>query len=111
LLGYTRLPAEEAANVDQGGTSLHLRALVFDQVNSAGPATVVTGPAKVIFSVTARVADGTWSYPGAVAMVQAWTASWQCLEQLGALRGLGDEQSTDGGQAPLRRQYGQGRRE
>jgi hypothetical protein len=52
--------------------------LVFDQVNSASPATVTLGAAKVTFSVTARVAGGTWTYSSTVAMLQAWTASWRC---------------------------------
>ena len=48
---------------------------MFDQVNSASPATVTLGAAKVTFSVTARVAGGTRAYSSAVAMLQAWTAS------------------------------------
>lgn len=79
---------------------------MFDQVNSASLATVTLGAAKVTFSVTARVAGGTCTYSSTVAMLQAWTASWRCTgTRCFALPG--DDRSTDGGQAPLRCQYGE----
>jgi hypothetical protein len=80
LLGsvHKRPREEEAVDADQGGHRSAPGELVFDQVNSACPATVTLGAAQVTFSVTARVAGGTWTYSSTVAMLQAWTASWPC---------------------------------
>ncbi|MFR0355608.1 penicillin-binding transpeptidase domain-containing protein [Streptomyces sediminimaris] len=80
---------------------LHLKALAFKNVTSAGPSTVTAGATKVTFDVTARVAGGTWTYSGAVAVRQStdgraavhWNNSVLCP-------GLGAGQSLTAGRLP-----------
>jgi hypothetical protein len=49
---------------------LKLTSLAFSGVTGAGADPESTGGARVTFTVTAKVAGGTWSYPGALDVVQ-----------------------------------------
>jgi hypothetical protein len=80
---------------------LHLKALAFQEVTSAGPSTATPGATKVDFEVTARVAGGTWTYASAVAVVQSTDGRTAVHWNNSVLYpGLGGDQSLTAGKLP-----------
>ncbi|MCX4854975.1 penicillin-binding transpeptidase domain-containing protein [Streptomyces canus] len=80
---------------------LHLKTLTFKEVTSVGPSTVTAGATKVTFEVTAQVAGGTWTYPGAVAVLQSTNGPLAVHWNNSVLYpGLGDDQSLTAGTLP-----------
>ncbi|MEY9962996.1 hypothetical protein ABIA33_001022 [Streptacidiphilus sp. MAP12-16] len=53
------------------GTGLKLTSVAFSNVAAAGLSSTVTGASHVTFTVTAQIAGGTWTYPGALDVVQS----------------------------------------
>ncbi|MEV6836959.1 penicillin-binding transpeptidase domain-containing protein [Streptomyces sp. NPDC051133] len=80
---------------------LRLKSLTFDHVLSAGPSPVTPGATKVTFDVRARVAGGTWTYSGAVAVVHSTNGVPAVRWNNSVLYpGLGAEQSLSAGRLP-----------
>lgn len=99
--GDTDLP-NTAAQALRGYTDgLHLKTLSFTHIRSAGPSTVTPAATKVTFDVTAQVADGTWSYPSAVAVRKSSNGVSAAHWNNSVLYpGLGDDQSLTAGKLP-----------
>ncbi|MDO0930401.1 penicillin-binding transpeptidase domain-containing protein [Streptomyces sp. DG2A-72] len=99
--GDTDLPEPAARALRGYADGLHLKTLSFAHIRSAGPSTVTPGATKVTFDVTARVADGTWSYPSAVA-VRKSTDDVVAVHWNNSVLypGLGDDQSLTAGRLP-----------
>ncbi|PAZ15972.1 penicillin-binding protein [Streptomyces sp. SA15] len=99
--GDTDLPDAAAQALRGYADGLHLKTLSFTHIRSAGPSTVTPGATKVTFGVTAQVADGTWSYPSAVAVRKSTNdvlaAHWNNSV---LYPGLGDDQSLTAGKLP-----------
>ncbi|NEA98091.1 penicillin-binding transpeptidase domain-containing protein [Streptomyces sp. SID13726] len=99
--GATDSPTAAASALRGYADGLHLQKLEFKQVASAGASTVTAGATKVTFEVTARVADGTWTYASAVAVRQD-TAGQLAVHWNNSVLypGLGDDQSLTAGKLP-----------
>ncbi|MFI2641761.1 penicillin-binding transpeptidase domain-containing protein [Streptomyces sp. NPDC018610] len=83
---------------------LHLKKLAFDRVASVGASTATPGATKVTFVVTAQVAGGTWTYPGAVAVLRSAGGQTAVHWNNSVLYpGLGEDQSLTAGALPVDR--------
>ncbi|MBX9394217.1 penicillin-binding protein [Streptomyces sp. TRM72054] len=100
--GDTDLPGTASQALRGYADGLHLKTLSFAYIRSAGPSTVTPGATKVTFDVTAQVADGTWSYPSAVA-VRKSTDDVVAVHWNNSVLypGLGDDQSLTAGRLPV----------
>ncbi|MGV4980894.1 penicillin-binding transpeptidase domain-containing protein [Streptomyces sp. NRAIS4] len=99
--GYTDVPDTAAQALRGYADGLHLKKLSFDHVLSAGPSSVTAGATKITFDVTAQVAGGTWSYPGAVAVRKSTNGGLAVHWNNSVLYpGLGEGQSLTAGKLP-----------
>jgi Penicillin binding protein transpeptidase domain/NTF2-like N-terminal transpeptidase domain len=97
----TDAPGTAARALRRYTDGLRLRKLTLGHVASAGPSTVTPGATKVTFSVTARVAGGTWTYPSAVAVRQSTNGRTAVHWNNSVLYpGLGEDQSLTAGRLP-----------
>ncbi|MGQ4388727.1 NTF2-like N-terminal transpeptidase domain-containing protein, partial [Streptomyces sp. SAS_270] len=99
--GATDSADTAASEMRHYAEGLHLKALTFQHIASAGSSTVTPGAAKVTFEVTARVAGGTWTYQSAVAVLQSTNGLPAVHWNNSVLYpGLGDDQSLTAGRLP-----------
>ncbi|MEU6282774.1 penicillin-binding transpeptidase domain-containing protein [Streptomyces sp. NPDC047028] len=92
-------PASQGLQKYAGG--LHLKKLTFAQVASAGRSTATPGATRITFKVSAQVAGGTWTYPGAVAVLQNTDGQLAVHWNSSVLHpGLGEGQSLTAGTIP-----------
>ncbi|MFI6466196.1 NTF2-like N-terminal transpeptidase domain-containing protein [Streptomyces sp. NPDC050538] len=66
----TDAPKDARQALDAYHDGVNLRALTFSDVTAAGTDPLRDNAVRVTFTATARLAAGTWSYPGALDVVQ-----------------------------------------
>jgi Penicillin binding protein transpeptidase domain/NTF2-like N-terminal transpeptidase domain len=97
----TDTPGTASTALRRYADGLHLTKLTFHHIAPAGPSTATPGATKVTFRVTARVADGTWTYPSAVAVRQSTNGQMAVHWNNSVLYpGLGEGQSLTAGRLP-----------
>ncbi|MER6330216.1 penicillin-binding transpeptidase domain-containing protein [Streptomyces sp. NPDC001034] len=99
--GDTDAPDTAAQALRQYKDGLRLTKVTFGEVLAAGPSSATPGATKVTFTVTARVAGGSWSYPSAVAVRKSTNGAAAVHWNNSVLYpGLGDDQSLTAGTLP-----------
>ncbi|GLX53131.1 penicillin-binding protein [Streptomyces hygroscopicus subsp. hygroscopicus] len=99
--GDTDAPDAAAQALRQYKAGLRLTKVTFGDVLPAGPSSATPGATKVTFTVTARVAGGSWSYPSAVAVRKSTNGAAAVHWNNSVLYpGLGDGQSLTAGTLP-----------
>ena len=66
----TNSPSAAQSDLSNYQSGLKLSAVSFSQVTAAGPSASDPGATVVHFTVTAKVAGGTWTYPGSLNVIQ-----------------------------------------
>ena len=66
----TNSPTAAQADLTHYQSGLKLSSVSFSRITAAGPSTSDPGATVVDFTVTAKVAGGTWTYPGSLNVIQ-----------------------------------------